>query len=82
MVFQTQVPISLVILVIDIQDLYTSKYKYTIIVFIGVWLSLMSIAILWSSVELVKLLLEGKTLATALKSPHLLHKENHSMMIM
>ena len=31
-VFQTQVPISLVILVIDIhvQDLYTSKYKYTI----------------------------------------------------
>ena len=30
MVFQTQVPISLVILVIGIQDLYTSKYKYTI----------------------------------------------------
>ena len=29
-VFQTQVPISLVILVIGIQDLYTSKYKYTI----------------------------------------------------
>ena len=31
MVFQTQVPISLVILVIGIQDLYMSKYKYTII---------------------------------------------------
>ena len=30
MVFQTQVPISLVILVIGIQDLYISKYKYTI----------------------------------------------------
>ena len=30
MVFQTQMPISLVILVIGIQDLYTSKYKYTI----------------------------------------------------
>jgi hypothetical protein len=32
MVFQTQVPISLVhvILVIGIQDLYMSKYKYTI----------------------------------------------------
>ena len=34
MVFQTQVPISLVILVIGIQDLYTSKYKYTIIIII------------------------------------------------
>ena len=33
-VFQTQVPISLVILVIGIQDLYTSKYKYTIIIII------------------------------------------------
>ena len=31
MVFQTQVPISFVILVIGIQDLYMSKYKYTII---------------------------------------------------
>ena len=30
MVFQTQVPISLVILAIGIQDLYISKYKYTI----------------------------------------------------
>ena len=30
MVFQTPVPISLVILIIGIQDLYTSKYKYTI----------------------------------------------------
>ena len=30
MVFQTQVLISLVILVIDIQDLYVSKYMYTI----------------------------------------------------
>ena len=29
-VFQIQMPISLVILVIGIQDLYTSKYKYTI----------------------------------------------------
>ena len=29
-----QVPISLVILVIGIQDLYTSKYKYTIIIII------------------------------------------------
>ena len=32
MVFQTQVPISLVILVIGIQDLYISKYKNTIII--------------------------------------------------
>ena len=30
MVFQTQVPISLVILAIGIQDVYISKYKYTI----------------------------------------------------
>ena len=30
MVFQTQMPISLVIFVIGIQDLYMSKYKYTI----------------------------------------------------
>ena len=28
--YKTQVPISLVTLVIGIQDLYTSKYKYTI----------------------------------------------------
>ena len=34
-IFQTQVPISLVILGIDIQDLYTSKYKYTISIEIG-----------------------------------------------
>ena len=31
MVFQTQMPISLVILIISIQDLYMTKYKYTII---------------------------------------------------
>ena len=37
-VFQTQVPISLVILVIGIQDLYTSKYKYTIMIIIVYWL--------------------------------------------
>ena len=30
MVFQTQLPISLVILVIGIQDLYMTNYKYTI----------------------------------------------------
>ena len=30
MVFQTQLSILLVILVIDIQDLYMTKYKYTI----------------------------------------------------
>ena len=35
MVFQTQVPISLVILVIGIQDLYMSKYKYTITIIIA-----------------------------------------------
>ena len=34
MVFQTQVPISSVILVIGIQDLYISEYKYTIIIVI------------------------------------------------
>ena len=38
-VFQTQVPISLVILVIGIQDLYTSKYKYTIIMKVVFWIA-------------------------------------------
>ena len=36
MVFQTQVPISLVILVIGIQDLYISKYKYTLLIYQGI----------------------------------------------
>ena len=37
MVFQTQLPISLVIHLIGIQDLYTSKYKHTITSGMATW---------------------------------------------